>query len=108
MLHEVAQYVARGDIVIDGSNNSYVESDNHAQFFAEKGIRFLGIGVSGGIIALRDGYPLMVGGDASAYQQVTPILESLAKPHGGQQHRFTVEEFQRRFKKTFGEFPTVR
>jgi 6-phosphogluconate dehydrogenase len=83
MLHEVAQYVARGDIVIDGSNNSYVESDNHAQFFAEKGIRFLGIGVSGGIIALRDGYPLMVGGDASAYQQVTPILESLAKPHGG-------------------------
>ncbi|MBI2443394.1 MAG: 6-phosphogluconate dehydrogenase, partial [Candidatus Levybacteria bacterium] len=40
-------------------------------------------GVSGGVHALENGYPLMAGGDVSAYRYITTILDSLAKPNGG-------------------------
>ncbi len=46
----------------------------------------MGIGVSGGVIAARDGYPLMVGGDRSAYGHIKPILDTLAKPDGGHEY----------------------
>jgi 6-phosphogluconate dehydrogenase len=83
MLEEIAQYVEKDDIVIDGGNAHFKDTQKRYEIFQGKGIRFLGIGVSGGIIAEKNGYPLMVGGDKSAYEVITPILESLAKPNGG-------------------------
>lgn len=82
-LDEIAKYVHKGDIVIDGGNALYIDSQKRFESFAKKGIRFLGIGVSGGILAQKNGYPLMVGGDKTAYEYITPILETLAKPSGG-------------------------
>ena len=52
----------------------------------EKGIKFLGIGVSGGVIAAKTGYPLMVGGNRYAYEHIAPILDSLSKPGGGHEY----------------------
>lgn len=46
----------------------------------------MGIGVSGGIIAAQDGYPLMVGGDINAYNYIKPILDTLANPNGGHKY----------------------
>lgn len=86
MLTEIAKHVEKDDIVIDGANEKYIETERHYQEFTKKGIRFLGIGVSGGIVAVTDGYPQMVGGDKSAYDYITPILDSLAKPHGGHEY----------------------
>jgi 6-phosphogluconate dehydrogenase len=75
--------VDSGDIVIDGGNSFYKDTEERFQLFTGQGMKYLGIGVSGGIHGLENGYPLMVGGDKSAYEYITPILDSLAKPHGG-------------------------
>src|SRR3989344_4880864 len=83
ILDEVSRFLKKGDIVIDGGNSYYKDTEKRYQNFRKKGIRFLGIGVSGGIIAERAGYPMMVGGDVSAYRYITTILDSLAKPGGG-------------------------
>jgi 6-phosphogluconate dehydrogenase len=82
-LNEVAQYVEAGDIIIDGGNANYHDTQKRYEEFQKRGIKFLGIGVSGGVLAHKNGYPLMVGGDESAYQYVTPLLNSLTKPNGG-------------------------
>ena len=46
----------------------------------------MGIGVSGGIIAAKEGYPMMAGGDKSAYEHIISILNSLSKPRGGHEY----------------------
>ena len=86
ILDEVSKYVRSGDIIIDGGNAYYKDTQRRYEEFQKRGMRFLGIGVSGGIIAAKEGYPLMVGGDKSAYLRVQPLLESLAKPHGGHEY----------------------
>lgn len=83
VLKEVEKFVKKGDIIIDGGNAKYTDSQRRFEYFQKLGIRFLGIGVSGGILAQKNGYPLMVGGDKTAYEYITPILETFAKPHGG-------------------------
>lgn len=83
VLQEIEKYIETGDIVIDGGNAHFSDTQRRFEEFEKKGIRFLGIGVSGGIIAFEEGYPLMAGGDKSAYDYVSPILETLAQPNGG-------------------------
>ena len=85
-LLEISQFVEKDDIVIDSGNSFYEDTERHYQEFTKKGIRFLGMGVSGGIVAVTQGYPQMIGGDKSAYDYVTPLLDSLAKPHGGHEY----------------------
>lgn len=80
---EVKSFLKEGDILIDGGNAFYKDTQKRYEELKEKKIKFLGIGVSGGIKAFENGYPLMVGGDRNAYEQIKPILESLIKPHGG-------------------------
>jgi len=86
ILDEVEKYVEGGDIVIDGGNAHYPDTQKRWEHFSQKGIRFLGIGVSGGVIAAVEGYPLMAGGDRLAYGQIKPLLDSLAKPKGGHEY----------------------
>lgn len=86
ILTEVAKYVEKDDIVIDAANSKYTDTEKHAEMFSKLGVKFLGIGVSGGIVAVEQGYPMMVGGDKVAYESVVPILDSLAKPHGGHEY----------------------
>lgn len=86
VLIEVEKFVETGDIVIDGGNAYFADTQKRYEAFAKKGIRYLGIGVSGGIIAAKNGYPLMVGGDRSAYKYIQPILDSLTKPNGGHEY----------------------
>jgi len=86
ILEEVSQLVEAGDIIIDGGNSHFTDTDKWFVKLKAKVVRFLGIGVSGGVVAAKTGYPLMVGGDFSAYQYVTTILDSLAKPQGGHEY----------------------
>ena len=86
ILDEIEKYVKEGDIVIDGGNAHYPDTQKRWEHFSKKGIKFLGIGVSGGVIAAVEGYPLMAGGDRSAYDVIKPILDSLARPKGGHQY----------------------
>lgn len=86
ILKELSKFVEIGDIVIDGGNSHFKDTQRRFDSFKKKGIMFLGIGVSGGIIAARDGYPMMIGGDKAAYEFIKPILNSLAKPNGGHEY----------------------
>lgn len=86
ILNEISKFAEKGDIVIDGGNSHFKDTQRRFDSFKKKGIRFLGIGVSGGIIAAKDGYPMMVGGDKSAYEFIKFILNSLAKPNGGHEY----------------------
>lgn len=86
VLQEVTEYLEAGDIVIDGGNAFYKDTELRYQKLKKKKIKFLGIGVSGGIVAFENGYPFMVGGDKTAFEHVKPVLESLTKPHGGYEY----------------------
>jgi 6-phosphogluconate dehydrogenase len=74
-----------GDIIVDGGNSNFRDSQRRAEEAKKKGIAFLDAGVSGGIWGLKEGYCVMVGGDAAAYPQITPFLEDLTEP-GGHAH----------------------
>ena len=86
ILKEISKFAEAGDIIIDGGNSNFKDTQRRYEEFKTKDIRFLGIGVSGGIIAATDGYPMMVGGDKSAYEFIKPILDSLSKPQGGHEY----------------------
>ena len=51
-----------GDIIIDGGNSRYTDDQIHAASAAEKGVKYIDAGVSGGVWGLTEGYALMVGG----------------------------------------------
>ncbi len=82
-LSEVEQYVVESDIIIDGGNANYEDTERRSINFIQRKIRFLGIGVSGGILAEKNGFALMVGGDKTAFTQIEPLLQTLAAPNGG-------------------------
>jgi 6-phosphogluconate dehydrogenase len=86
ILDEISKYLEKGDIVIDGGNAHFKDTQKRYLDFQKSGIEYLGIGVSGGIIAAKNGYPLMVGGSKKAYEYIKPILDSLAKPNGGHEY----------------------
>ena len=78
--------IPAGSILIDGGNSDYRGDPTRAARVAERGSILLDIGTSGGIWGLENGFSMMVGGDQSAYDRITPALDSLALPRGG--HRF--------------------
>jgi 6-phosphogluconate dehydrogenase len=71
-----------GDILIDGANNNYKVSIAHGEQLTTQGIRFMDVGVSGGIWGLQVGYCTMVGGDPETFAYVEPIFKTLAPPDG--------------------------
>jgi 6-phosphogluconate dehydrogenase len=74
--------LSANDILIDGGNSNFHDSQRHAVELAQKKIRFLDAGTSGGVWGLEVGYSLMVGGDESAYKHVEPALTTLAPKDG--------------------------
>ncbi len=77
-LERLASLLVRGDIVVDGANAMYKDSQRHARELAARGLGFVDAGVSGGVWGLVNGYGLMVGGDAEVVREVRPVLEALA------------------------------
>lgn len=86
VLGNVFKFTQAGDVVIDGGNANFKDTQRRYENFKEKGIDFLGIGVSGGIVAAREGYPMMIGGSKKGYEKIKPILDTLAKPNGGYEY----------------------
>jgi 6-phosphogluconate dehydrogenase len=71
-----------GDVLVDGGNSNFHDSQRRNKEAAEKGIDFLDVGVSGGIWGLKEGFCLMAGGSDEAVGLLTPALETLAPPDG--------------------------
>ena len=82
LMLQINQFVEAGDIVVDCANSNFKDTERRFNEFEKRGVKFLGIGVAGGVHALENGYCLMVGGNSDAYQYLVPVLESLAKPNG--------------------------
>ena len=68
----------KGDIIIDGGNSNYKDSQRRGAMLAEHGIGFMDSGTSGGVWGLDNGYCLMVGSTKEVADVVTPILKALA------------------------------
>jgi 6-phosphogluconate dehydrogenase len=81
-LQHLAMLLGDGDIIIEGGNSNYRESQERATMLRYKGIRLLDTGTSGGIWGEQMGFNLMVGGDGEAFETVEPILTALAKEDG--------------------------
>jgi len=74
--------LARGDIVVDGGNSRFIDSVRRAGELAADGIGFLDAGTSGGVWGLKEGYCLMIGGEAEHFRKVEPVFKTLAPPEG--------------------------
>ncbi|WEV51141.1 NADP-dependent phosphogluconate dehydrogenase [Lactobacillus sp. ESL0731] len=77
-LHTLLPLLDKGDILIDGGNSNFNDTNRRFHEMQEHGIHFIGMGVSGGEEGALNGPALMPGGDEEAYKQVAPILEAIA------------------------------
>lgn len=77
-LGELRDLLAPGDVIVDGGNANYHDSQRRGAWLAEKGIGFVDAGTSGGIWGLDNGYCLMVGGSRAAVARLEPALKVLA------------------------------
>lgn len=73
---------APGDIVVDGGNTRYKDDIRRARKLAERGVRYIDVGTSGGVWGLKRGYCLMIGGPEDAVCHLQPIFEALAPGSG--------------------------
>ena len=81
-LEALAGLLDDGDVVVEGGNSNFRETQKYADLLAQSGISLVDAGVSGGIWGLEHGYCLMVGGPAEAVSLVEPILTALAPENG--------------------------
>ena len=68
VITEILPLLNKGDIIIDGGNSHFTDTDRRYKDLEEKGFHFIGMGVSGGEEGARKGPSMMPGGDKQAYQ----------------------------------------
>lgn len=78
VIHDVLPYLAPGDSIINAGNSHFTDSNTRARMLEEKGIDYLGVGISGGEAGARHGPSIMPGGPRDAYARVQPIFEAVA------------------------------
>ena len=70
-------------LFIDGGNSDFRQTKVRSQKVAQAGSTLFDVGTSGGILGLKQGFSIMVGGDSSAFNKIEPVLKTIAKPRGG-------------------------
>ena len=78
VIKDLLPYLQPGDLIIDGGNSYFKDTNLRGRVLAGKGIQFLGVGVSGGEEGARHGPSIMPGGPEGAYERVRPIFEAAA------------------------------
>ncbi len=78
VIHDLLEHLESGDVIIDGGNSHYKDTDVRVTALADSGIQFLGVGISGGEKGARFGPSMMPGGPRGAYEQVQRIFEAVA------------------------------
>lgn len=73
-----------GDIVIDGGNSYFPDTERRVKELEEKGIHFFGMGISGGEKGARFGPSMMPGGNREAYERLRPVFEAVAAKVDGE------------------------
>ena len=78
LMEQLFPYLSPGDILIDGGNSNYEDTNRRVALAEQKGFRFVGAGVSGGEEGALNGASIMPGGSVTAWDEVKPILQSIA------------------------------
>jgi len=84
VIESLLPHLDQGDIIIDGGNSFFTDTDRREAYLKEKGINFFGAGVSGGAKGARKGPSIMPGGSREAYQHVKPIFEAVSAKYKGE------------------------
>ncbi|MBD3581281.1 NADP-dependent phosphogluconate dehydrogenase [Flavobacterium selenitireducens] len=83
-IESLLPHLETGDIVIDGGNSYFTDTNRRFMALKEKGIHFFGMGISGGESGARFGPSMMPGGDKQAYERLRPIFEAIAAKVNGE------------------------
>ncbi len=78
VIDELRPLLDEGDVIVDGGNSSFADTERRVADLAAEGIRYLGCGVSGGEEGALHGPSLMPGGSREAYELVEPVLTAIA------------------------------
>ncbi|OPX15084.1 NADP-dependent phosphogluconate dehydrogenase [Gordonia sp. i37] len=78
VINELADAMETGDIIIDGGNSLYTDTIRREKAMAERGLHFVGAGISGGEEGALNGPSIMPGGPAESYKSLGPLLESIS------------------------------
>src|SRR6266446_11002568 len=84
VIDQLLPHLDRGDVIIDGGNSLFLDTQRRDKALAEKGIHFMGIGVSGGEEGALKGPSMMPGGSQAAWQIVAPICQKIAAQVDGE------------------------
>lgn len=84
VIEDLLPHLDKGDIIIDGGNSFFTNTDRREEYLKEKGINFFGAGVSGGAEGARKGPSIMPGGSKEAYEYIRPIFEAAAAKFKGE------------------------
>ena len=84
VIESLLPHLDKDDILIDGGNSFFSDTDRREAFLSPKGIHFFGAGVSGGAKGARIGPSIMPGGSRSAYREVKDIFEAVAAKFKGE------------------------
>ncbi len=74
----ISAYLDEGDTIIDGGNSYYKDDISRYKHLHERGIHYLDVGTSGGVLGLERGYCLMIGGEQETVSRLQPVFTSLA------------------------------
>lgn len=78
VLEDLFPLLEKGDILIDGGNSHFADTQRRFDLLAERGIHYIGMGVSGGEEGALNGPSMMPGADKGAYDQVSDLLSKMA------------------------------
>ena len=78
LIEECLPFLEKGDIVIDGGNSHYPDTERRVKTLKEKGISFIGAGVSGGEEGARHGPSIMPGGNPDGWPALKPIFQAIS------------------------------
>ena len=78
VISALVPFLEAGDVIMDGGNSHYEDTERRYDELKSKGIGYLGIGISGGEVGALKGPSIMPGGDKAVYEKVAPILTKIA------------------------------
>jgi 6-phosphogluconate dehydrogenase len=83
-IEKLLPLLSPGDIIVDGGNSLFTDTNRRTQYLQEKGLNFIGTGVSGGEEGARNGPSIMPGGNEAAWPAVKPIFQAISAKVGGE------------------------
>jgi 6-phosphogluconate dehydrogenase len=84
VINDLLPHLEKDDLIIDGGNSHYTDTERRELSLSQKGIEFMGVGVSGGEEGARHGASIMPGGKREFYDRVAPVLQAVAAKVDGE------------------------